>query len=76
MDIQSGIVHGRFPGRILALVQEWRHLYLTDLLANWNRARLRAPLEPIGIERAHLEADASSDCGAIAHGVPALDEIQ
>jgi len=44
VDIETGVVHGRFPKRALRLVLEWLDLHKDDLLENWHRARERRPL--------------------------------
>jgi hypothetical protein len=38
---------GRFPGRALRLVLEWRELHQDQLLANWDRLRRSEPPQPI-----------------------------
>jgi len=38
---------GRLPTRQLALVREWAELHEEELLVNWERARLRLPLNPV-----------------------------
>lgn len=47
MEIETGVVHGHFPGRALRLVQEWCGLHKAELLQNWERARQGEPLERI-----------------------------
>lgn len=47
VEIQTGIVTGRFPRRALAHVLEWGELHRPELLANWERAKERRPLEKI-----------------------------
>lgn len=41
------VLAGQLPRRALSFVAEWAALHLDELEANWNRARTRAPLEPI-----------------------------
>jgi hypothetical protein len=36
VDIQSGVVNGRFPKRALRHVLEWFDLHKEELLDNWN----------------------------------------
>ena len=36
VDIQTGIVEGRFPKRALHLVLEWYELHKDELLNNWS----------------------------------------
>ena len=51
VDVQTGVVKGRFPRRGLAHVLEWHELHRDELMENWNLARDRrllrriAPLE-------------------------------
>lgn len=40
VQIQSGVVDGRFPKRALGHVLEWLDLHRGELLANWERAGL------------------------------------
>ena len=50
VTIRDGVVAGRFPGRALRLVLEWRDLHEEQLLANWDRLRrgeLPQPIEPL-----------------------------
>ena len=41
------VLAGSLPPRALRLVQEWAELHQAELVANWERARAEAPLEPI-----------------------------
>jgi hypothetical protein len=47
VEIDSGVVHGEFPRRALAHVQEWRMLHKAALLADWKLAQSREPLQKI-----------------------------
>jgi len=47
VEIESGIVHGDFPARALALVLEWNQVHRLELLEDWARARLGQPLDRI-----------------------------
>lgn len=47
VDVQTGVVKGRFPRRGLAHVLEWHELHQDELIENWNLARDRRPLRPI-----------------------------
>jgi hypothetical protein len=47
VTIRDGIVAGRFPGRALRLVLEWRDLHQDQLLANWDRLRAGEPPQAI-----------------------------
>ena len=42
-----GVMEGKLPGRVLSLVVEWASLHQEELLANWERARLRQPLHAV-----------------------------
>ena len=47
VTIDEGIVTGRFPGRALRLVLEWRELHQAELAANWERLSAGQPPQPI-----------------------------
>ncbi len=47
VEIESGVVEGRFPRRALAHVLEWTAAHRDDLLADWKLAEQRKPLSPI-----------------------------
>ena len=47
IEIESGIVDGRFPRRALGAVLEWYDMHRDELRANWQLARDRRPLNPI-----------------------------
>lgn len=47
IQIDTGVVDGRFPKRALAHVQEWRQLHHKELLDAWALARERRPLPRI-----------------------------
>ncbi len=47
VEIETGIVSGRFPRRALGLVLEWCILHKAELLANWDLATRKLPLNPI-----------------------------
>jgi phosphomannomutase len=47
VEIDSLLVSGQFPGRQLRLVLDWAELHRTELLENWDRARLGLPLVAI-----------------------------
>ena len=44
VEIETGVVSGRFPPRALGLVLEWRHRHVEALRDNWVRAAARHPL--------------------------------
>jgi len=47
MEIESGIVSGRFPRRAPGLVLERCTVYEVELLADWELAAKKLPLNPI-----------------------------
>lgn len=47
VTIDEGVVTGRFPGRPLRLVLEWRDLHHAELATNWQRLRAGQPPHPI-----------------------------
>ena len=47
VEIETGVVSGRFPRRALAHVLEWAELHRGELLENWGLARAGQPLRPI-----------------------------
>jgi len=47
VDIDTGVVTGKFPRRALHLVLEWYALHRAELAENWSRARGKSPLKTI-----------------------------
>ncbi len=47
VEIETGIVNGKFPSRALALTLEWHRLHKDELLANWHLAKEHKPLNHI-----------------------------
>ena len=47
VTIEHGVVSGEFPKRALAHVLEWLQLHKSELLKNWELAKLRKPLNKI-----------------------------
>lgn len=47
VEIESGVVTGKFPRRALSAVLEWYIEHKDELLANWRRAEQRQPLQKI-----------------------------
>lgn len=47
VEIDSGVVTGKFPTRALRIVLEWYALHKTELADDWERARQELPLERI-----------------------------
>lgn len=44
VDIETGVITGKFPRRALSAVMEWHQLRKDELMANWKAARNRKPL--------------------------------
>lgn len=47
VEVETGVVSGRFPRRALAHVLEWSELHRGELLENWRLARAGQPLRQI-----------------------------
>ena len=47
VEIQTGVVSGRFPTRALGLVLEWAGVHRDELLENWDLSRQGQPLKRI-----------------------------
>ncbi len=47
VEIETGVVTGRFPKRALGLVLEWAALHRDELLENWGLSRDKQPLKRI-----------------------------
>lgn len=47
VDIETGVMTGKFPRRALNAVMEWAILHKDELMANWEAARNRKPLSKI-----------------------------
>ena len=47
VDIETGVVNGRFPRRALSAVLEWYTLHQQELMVNWEAAMNRKPLSKI-----------------------------
>jgi Domain of unknown function (DUF4160) len=47
VDIETGVVEGRFPRRALRLVLEWYDMHKEELLEDWLLAEQRKPLKAI-----------------------------
>lgn len=47
VEIESGVVQGRFPRRALNLVLDWYTTYQDELRENWELALRRKPLKKI-----------------------------
>jgi len=47
VDIETGVVTGKFPKRALKAVLEWYELHHEELMDNWEAAMNRKPLSKI-----------------------------
>ena len=47
VEIESGVVTGKFPRRALNLVLEWYTLHKEELMEDWRLAQRKLPLNPI-----------------------------
>lgn len=47
IEINSGVVEGRFPRRALSAVMEWYGLHRDELLEDWRLAEQHQPLRKI-----------------------------
>jgi hypothetical protein len=47
VEVESGVVEGRFPRRALRAVLEWHELHRDELRANWQSAERHQPLQRI-----------------------------
>ena len=47
VEIESGVVTGKFPRRALNLVMEWYSLHRAELAENWSLAQSKQPLHTI-----------------------------
>ena len=47
VEINTGVVEGRFPRRALKAVMEWYELHRDDLLQDWLLAEQHQPLNKI-----------------------------
>lgn len=47
VEIESGVVEGRFPRRALRAVLEWHELHRDELFEDWRLAEAHQPLQKI-----------------------------
>ncbi len=47
VDIETGVVQGKFPRRALNAVLEWYVLHKSELKENWNLAKMKKSLNKI-----------------------------
>ena len=47
VEINTGVVQGRFPHRALDAVMEWYSIHREELLVDWNLAERHQPLQKI-----------------------------
>lgn len=44
VNIKDSVVKGEMPGRALRMILEWLDLHREELMQNWERAQVGAPL--------------------------------
>ena len=47
VEIEAGVVTGKFPRRALGHVLAWYNLHRSELAEDWDLARQKLPLKPI-----------------------------
>ncbi len=47
VEIESGVIKGKFPKRAMKAVIEWLDLHREDLMEDWKLAESEKPLNPI-----------------------------
>ena len=47
VELETGLVVGRFPRRALSAVLDWYTIHQPELIENWERARQEVSLQPI-----------------------------
>jgi len=47
VSLDGAVLAGELPHRALSMVHEWLAIHRNELVANWQRARERQPLQPI-----------------------------
>lgn len=47
VEIETGVVFGKFPKRALRLILEWSELHQPELLENWEKCRRQQQPNPI-----------------------------
>ncbi len=47
VEIETGVVNGRFQRRALSIVMEWYAIHREELLEDWKLAEEHRPLHPI-----------------------------
>lgn len=47
VEIETGVVNGRFPRRALSIVMEWYAIHKEELLEDWELAKEHRPLHSI-----------------------------
>lgn len=47
VEIETGVVTGKFPRRALSHVLEWYSLHRSELTEDWRLARQKLPVKPI-----------------------------
>lgn len=47
VSLDGEVLAGGLPRRVLSMVHEWLAIHRNELVANWQRAQQRQPLQPI-----------------------------
>lgn len=47
IEIETGLITGKFPRRALKLVYNWMDLHQQELMSNWNKMLDRKPMDNI-----------------------------
>ena len=47
VDIETGQIAGHLGAKAITLIEEWRQMHKTELLANWNAAERKQSLQRI-----------------------------
>jgi hypothetical protein len=47
IEIESGLIDGELPPRVLGMALEWTRLRRQDLMNDWELARRHLPLKPV-----------------------------
>ena len=47
VSIKDGVVKGEMPARALRMILEWLDIHREELMADWNKAQVGAPLDKI-----------------------------
>lgn len=47
VNIQDGSIKGEMPSRAQSMILEWLEIHRTELIGNWEKAQIGAPLDKI-----------------------------